>query len=108
MFPKILPGLIGKIEFLPSETEKISEGADFLGNIQNSVFVSLPLSLRGFQVTSWKHESGVQEEDPLKGYNDSHGYIDDVSSNEIIKRVIIGRKRRQPNSEHCIPPMLKD
>ena len=51
---------------------------------------------------------GEEEEDTLKGYNDSHGYIDDVSSNEIIKIVIIGRKRRQPNSEHCIPPMLKD
>lgn len=25
MFPKILPGLIGKLEFLSSETEKISE-----------------------------------------------------------------------------------
>ena len=41
MFPKILPGLIGKIEILSSETEKISGGADFLGNIQNSVFVGL-------------------------------------------------------------------
>ena len=41
MFPKIFPGLIGKIEFLSSETEKISGGADFLGNIQSSAFVSL-------------------------------------------------------------------
>lgn len=30
MFPNILPGLVGKIEFLSSETEKISGGADFL------------------------------------------------------------------------------
>ena len=41
MFPNILPGLVGKIEFLSSETEKISGGADFLRNIQSSVFVSL-------------------------------------------------------------------
>lgn len=41
MFPKILPGLVGKIEFLSSETEKISGGTDFLRNIQSSVFVSL-------------------------------------------------------------------
>lgn len=37
MFPKILPGLAGKIKFLSSETEKISGGADFLRNVQSSV-----------------------------------------------------------------------
>ena len=35
MFPKILPGLIGKIEFLSSETEKISGGADFLEAVKD-------------------------------------------------------------------------
>ena len=35
MFPKILPGLIGKIEFLSGETEKISGGADFLEAVKD-------------------------------------------------------------------------
>ena len=53
MFPKILPGLIGKIEFLSSETEKISGGVDFLGNIQNSDRKSTRLNSRLMFPTSY-------------------------------------------------------
>lgn len=55
VFPEILPGLTRMIEFLSSETEKTSGGEDFLGKIQNSIWVSLTLRyLVNIQETDFK------------------------------------------------------